>query len=284
MASQSLPLTVGRPRRGPLGTIRESIVSLVRRRRLIWYLASSTLRKGDGASLLGNLWLVLDPTLQLAIYYVVIGVILNRPEPAFPLFLFAAILPWRWFTMAVSTGTESVRRRGKVMQQIAFPHLVLPVAAVSASFGSFIFGLIPLAAIYLFYPERLTPWVLLTPVIMAIQLAWTFPIAILLSALNVFYRDIGNLVKHLLRLGFYLSPALFSYDRMLNAAADHPPADLILSLNPMAWILNSYRDLFYFGRAPDWSALLIVALASLPFTLISIYVFRRASPSFVKVL
>jgi lipopolysaccharide transport system permease protein/teichoic acid transport system permease protein len=256
----------------------------VRRRRLIWYLASSTLRKGDGASLLGNLWLVLDPTLQLAIYYVVIGVILNRPEPAFPLFLFAAILPWRWFTMAVSTGTESVRRRGKVMQQIAFPHLILPVAAVSASFGSFIFGLIPLAAIYLFYPERLTPWVLLTPVIMAIQLAWTFPIAILLSALNVFYRDIGNLVKHLLRLGFYLSPALFSYDRMLNAAAAHPPADLILSLNPMAWILNSYRDLFYFGRAPDWGALLIVALASLPFTLISIYVFRRASPSFVKVL
>jgi ABC-type polysaccharide/polyol phosphate export permease len=102
--------------------------------------------------------------------------------------------------------------------------------------------------------------------------------------LNVFYRDIGNLVKHLLRLGFYLSPALFSYERMLNAAADHPPADLILSLNPMAWILNAYRDLFYFGRAPDWGALLIVALASVPFTLISIYIFRRASPSFVKVL
>lgn len=284
MASQSAPLTVGRPRRGPLGTIGESIISLVRRRRLIWYLADSALRKGDGTSLLGNLWLVLDPTLQLAIYYVVIGVILKRPEPAFPLFLFAAILPWRWFTMAVSNGTESVRRRGKVMQQIAFPHLVLPVAAVSASFGSFVFGLIPLAAIYIFYPERLTAWVLLTPIIMAIQLAWTFPLAILLSALNVFYRDIGNLVKHLLRLGFYLSPALFSYERMLNAAAAHPPADFILGLNPMAWILNSYRDLFYFGRAPDWGALLIVALASLPFTLISIYVFRRLSPSFVKVL
>lgn len=284
MSSHSAPLTVGRPRRGPLGTISESIVSLVRRRRLIWYLADSALRKGDGTSLLGNLWLILDPTLQLAIYYVVIGVILKRPEPAFPLFLFAAILPWRWFTMAVSNGTESVRRRGKVMQQIAFPHLVLPVAAVSASFGSFVFGLIPLAAIYLFYPDRLTAWVLLTPIIMAIQLAWTFPIAILLSALNVFYRDIGNLVKHLLRLGFYLSPALFSYERMLNAAAAHPPADLILGLNPMAWILNSYRDLFYYGRAPDWAALAIVALASLPFTLISIYLFRRLSPSFVKVL
>ena len=140
MASHPASLTVGRPRRGPIGTVSDSILSLVRRRRLIWYLAESALRRGDGNSLLGSLWLILDPTLQLAIYYLVIGVILQRPEPAFPLFLFAAILPWRWFTMAVSSGTESVRRRSKVMQQIAFPHLVLPIAAITASLGSFVFG------------------------------------------------------------------------------------------------------------------------------------------------
>jgi ABC-type polysaccharide/polyol phosphate export permease len=256
MASHPATLTVGRPRRGPIGTISDSILSLVRRRRLIWYLAESSLRREDGTSLLGSLWLILDPTLQLAIYYLVIGVILQRPEPAFPLFLFAAILPWRWFTMAVSSGTESVRRRSKVMQQIAFPHLVLPVAAITASLGSFVFGLIPLASIYLFYPDRLSAWVLLTPVV----------------------------VKHALRLGFYLSPALFSYERMQRVASEHPPADIILNANPMAWILNSYRDLLYFERAPDWVALGIVTLASIPFTLLSIYAFRRMSPSFVKVL
>jgi ABC-type polysaccharide/polyol phosphate export permease len=272
MASHPASLTVGRPRRGPIGTVSDSILSLVRRRRLIWYLAESALRRGDGNSLLGSLWLILDPTLQLAIYYLVIGVILQRPEPAFPLFLFAAI------------GTESVRRRSKVMQQIAFPHLVLPVAAITASLGSFVFGLIPLAGIYLFYPDRLSAWVLLTPVVMIVQLAWMAPIAILLSALNVFYRDIGNLVKHALRLGFYLSPALFSYERMQRVASEHPPADIILSANPMAWILNSYRDLLYYERAPDWVALTVVTLASIPFTLLSIYLFRRMSPSFVKVL
>ena len=284
MASHPASLTVGRPRRGPIGTVSDSILYLVRRRRLIWYLAESALRRGDGNSLLGSLWLILDPTLQLAIYYLVIGVILQRPEPAFPLFLFAAILPWRWFTMAVSSGTESVRRRSKVMQQIAFPHLVLPIAAITASLGSFVFGLIPLAGIYLFYPDRLSAWVLLTPVVMIVQLAWMAPIAILLSALNVFYRDIGNLVKHVLRLGFYLSPALFSYERMQRVASEHPPADIILSANPMAWILNSYRDLLYYERAPDWVALTVVTLASIPFTLLSIYLFRRMSPSFVKVL
>ncbi|MFM7782712.1 MAG: hypothetical protein ACKO8J_06505, partial [Candidatus Limnocylindrus sp.] len=87
-----------------------------------------------------------------------------------------------------------------------------------------------------------------------------------------------------LRLGFYLSPALFSYERMQRVASEHPPADIILNANPMAWILNSYRDLLYFERAPDWVALAIVALASIPFTLLSIYLFRRMSPSFVKVL
>ena len=119
MTARSLELTVGRPRRGALGSIAESLVALVQRRRLIWYLADSSLRSKGENSLFGNAWLIIDPTLQLAIYYLLVGVILRRPEPAFPLFLFAAILPWRWFTQAITSSTESVRRMGKVMQQIA---------------------------------------------------------------------------------------------------------------------------------------------------------------------
>ncbi len=137
-------LTVGRPRRGALGSIADSLTALVKRRRLIWYLANSSLRSKGASSLFGNAWLIIDPALQLAIYYVLVGVILRRPEPAFPLFLFAAILPWRWFTQAISSSTESVRKMGKVMQQIVFPQIVLPFASIGASFGSFVFGFIPL--------------------------------------------------------------------------------------------------------------------------------------------
>jgi len=284
MTARSLELTVGRPRRGALGSIAESLVALVQRRRLIWYLADSSLRSKGENSLFGNAWLIIDPTLQLAIYYLLVGVILRRPEPAFPLFLFAAILPWRWFTQAITSSTESVRRMGKVMQQIVFPQIVLPFASIGASLGSFVFGFIPLLALYAVYQDRISAWILALPLVMIVQLLWTLPLAIILSAANVFYGDISNLVKHFLRLAFYLSPALFSYDKLLKAAESYPLVVQILHMNPMAWVLIAYRDLLYYGRSPDWFGLLIVGSLSIPFTLLSIYIFNRLSPGFAKVL
>jgi lipopolysaccharide transport system permease protein/teichoic acid transport system permease protein len=110
------------------------------------------------------------------------------------------------------------------------------------------------------------------------------PFAIMLSALNVFVRDVGNLLRHALRLLFYISPALFSYEKIKEILDPHPPAHLLLDLNPMAYILTAYRDLLYEGRSADWGTLAVVACASLPFTLVSLYLFRRMSPWFVKVL
>ena len=284
MATSSLRLTVGRSRRGPIGTITETVKSVIRRRRLLLYLTVSELRKDGGNSLLGNLWLIVDPAVQLAIYFFLVGMVLDRQQPAFALFLFSAILPWRWLSMALVSAAKSVRAKDQVMRQIAFPHIVLPIASLSASSASFLFGILPLCSLYLVYPERLTPWVLSFPLIGVVQLLWMLPVAILFSALSVFFRDISNLLTHALRIAFYISPGLFSYDRILEILEKRPPARLLLDLNPMAWILTAYRDIFYEGRSADWGALLGVALASIPFTLVSIYLFRRMAPSFPKVL
>lgn len=284
MATQPLRLTVGRPKQGPLGTIVETGQSVIQRRRLLLYLTVAEVRNDGGNSLLGNLWLILDPAIQLAIYYFLVGAVLNRPQPAFALFLFSAILPWRWLSMALSSAAVSVRKKDKVMRQIAFPHIVLPIASLSASSLSFLFGLLPLCCLYLVYPDRLTPWILSFPLIAVVQILWMLPLAIFFSALSVFFRDIGNLITHALRIAFYLSPALFSYDRILEVLEQRPPARVLLDLNPMAWILTAYRDIFYEGRSADWGALLGVALASIPFTLVSVYLFRRMAPSFPKVL
>lgn len=262
----------------------ETIGAAVGQRRLIWYLAVSSLRKRGTDSLLGNLWWVLDPALQMGVYYVLVGVILKRSEPAYPLFLFAAILPWKWFSTCLADSTSSIRLREKVLRQIAFPQIVLPIATMTASVASFAFGLIPLLALYLFYPDRLTAWVLLLPVVAAVQLLWTLPFAVVLSASNVFFRDVGNLIGHLLRLWFYLSPGLFSVERIREIADRHPPLSLLVDANPFTWLFGAYRDLLYYGRSPDWLVLGVLALASLPVSFVAIHIFRRVSPSFVKVL
>ena len=284
MTTQSTELTVGRPRRGSIGTILESLASLVERRRLVWYLTISEIRNKGTNSLLGNVWWFLDPALQLFVYFLLVSVIFQQAQPAILLFLGSAILPWKWFTAALASATTSVRGREQVMRQIAFPHLVLPTASVLASVGNFLFALVPLGALYLLYPDRLTPWALAVLPVAAVQFLWTIPAVIILSAVAVFFRDISNFIPHGLRIWFYLSPALFPIETLREIGSRHPWFNFFVDINPFTWIFSGYRDALYYGRAPDWGALGVLALASVPVTLLSIYLFRRASPLFVKVL
>ena len=94
MTTHSTELTVGRPRRGSIGTIVESLSSLLERRRLVWYLTVSEVRNKGTNSLLGNVWWFLDPALQLFVYFLLVSVIFKQDQPAILLFLGCAILPW----------------------------------------------------------------------------------------------------------------------------------------------------------------------------------------------
>jgi ABC-type polysaccharide/polyol phosphate export permease len=109
-------------------------------------------------------------------------------------------------------------------------------------------------------------------------------VAILASALTVFYRDIGNLSGHLLRIWFYLSPALYGSDQIQKLAQNHPQLFAIYSLNPFAGIFESYRNLIYYGTAPQWGLLALVAIEGVVGILISVLIFRRLEPAFAKVL
>jgi len=284
MTTHSTDLTVGRPRRGSIGSIFETVAALIERRRLVWYLTVSEVRNKGTNSLLGNVWWFLDPALQLFVYFLLVNVLFHRSQPAILLFLGAAILPWKWFSTALTNGVTAVRGREQVMRQIAFPHIVLPAASVLASVGNFLFALVPLGALYLIYPDRLTPWALGVFPVALVQFLWTIPAVITLSALAVFFRDISNFIPHGLRIWFYLSPALFPIETLRAIGERHPWFGVLVNANPFTWIFTGYRDALYDGRAPDWVPLGILALASIPAILLSTYFFRRVSPLFVKVL
>jgi ABC-type polysaccharide/polyol phosphate export permease len=284
MTTHSTELTVGRPRRGTIGTIFESLASLVERRRLVWYLTMSEIRNKGANSVLGNVWWFLDPALQLFVYFLLVSVIFQQAQPAILLFLGSAILPWKWFSAALASATTSVRGREQVMRQIAFPHIVLPASSVFASVANFAFALVPLGALYLLYPDRLTPWALAVLPVAVVQFLWTVPVVIMLSAVAVFFRDVSNFIPHGLRIWFYLSPALFPLEKLQALGDQYPWFGFFVTINPFTWLFSGYRDALYYGRSPEWEVLGILALASIPATLLSIYLFRRVSPLFVKVL
>ena len=277
-------------RPGALALVRLGITETLSRRRLIAYLVRADLKKKGADTLLGNIWWVIDPLLQMAIYWLLIGVILQRDQyEDYPLFIFAAILPWKWLDSTVKDGVRAVTSQERLIKQIYFPKLVLPLAASVSGVANFAFGLIPLFALmFLLYPHRVSAWLLLIPVIGLVQLLFSTGLAILVSGVNVFYRDVGNLSRHLMRFWFYLSPTLYGMDMVAQIVDTHPTIGPLVSawfkLNPMTYILTAYRDVIYYGQAPDWASLLVIAGVSIAILALSILFFKRVEPSFAKVL
>ncbi len=274
-------------RPGPLALIRLGISETLSRRRLIAYLVRADLKKTGADTLLGNIWWVVDPLLQMLVYWLLVSVILGRGGDIkdFPLFIFAAILPWKWFDTTVRDGTHAVVGQERVIKQIYFPKLVLPLAASMSGIVNFAFGMVPLVGMMLLlYPGHLSLWLILIPVVAVVQLAFSTGLAILISAVNVFYRDVGNLMRHLMRFWFYLSPTLYGVSQVESLTNKHPLIGTWFAVNPWTYILNSYRDLIYYGRAPEWSALLVILGVSFFVLAIAIWLFKRVEPSFAKVL
>ncbi len=119
---------------------------------------------------------------------------------------------------------------------------------------------------------------------MIVQVVFSLGIAILLSALNVFYRDVGNLARHVLRMWFYLSPALYPPELVHQLAEKNPIIGDIFALNPWTVLFGAYRDLLFVGQPPPWSSLAILFAFSVGLVLVAVYLFKRAEPAFAKVL
>jgi len=265
----------------PFELIAEGVREIWSRRRLTRYLVQADLHRHGADTVLGNIWWVLDPLLQMVVYVILVSVIFNRGGPDYPLFIFSAILPWKWFSASVNDSITSVTSRDRIIKQVNFPKIVLPVAATSSGIVSFAFGLIPLLGLMLlFYPDRITAYLLLIPVVAVVQLVFTLAIAVLVSAVNVFFRDVGNVARHILRIWFYLSPSLYG----LDALTGNPTLQNLMRLNPWATLFESYRDLIYNGTAPLWGQLVILLAVSIVGLGLAMVFFKRVEPSFAKVL
>ena len=278
-------------RPGPIALLVEAAREVLSRRRLVRYLVQAEVRKRGANTLLGNIWWVLDPLLLMAVYVVLVTIITRREIPDYPLFLFAAILPWKWFSTAIVDATGSVVNQQRLVRQIAFPKIVLPISATTAAVVGFAFGLIPLAAIMLLYPHRLTPLVILIPVIAVVQYVFTLAVALLVAAGNVFVRDLGNVMRHLLRLWWYLSPGLYSLALLdeVDLFDSYPLLRTLIEVNPFAVLFEAYRSVIYGTLEgppvmPDWAALGILLAVSLGLLAVATIAFKRLEPSFAKVL
>jgi ABC-type polysaccharide/polyol phosphate export permease len=278
--------------RGPLTLVKEGIADIRSRRRLVRYLVQADAHKRGADTLLGNIWWVLDPLLQMLVYLVFVAIIVPRSTPDYPLFIFSAILPWKWFSASITDATTSIVSQDQLIKQIQFPKIVLPVAAVTAGVVSFAFGTVALALLMIFFPHRISPYLLFIPVIAAVQYVFTLACALLVAAGNVFFRDLGNVVGHVLRLWWFLSPGLYSLANLdqIHFFKANPIIATLANANPFAILFEAYRSVIYGvpetppNGPPNLASLAILLVASTLVLGAATIVFKRLEPNFAKVI
>jgi ABC-type polysaccharide/polyol phosphate export permease len=298
-AAMSSGETAAKVRQAPGGPssitlLRQGITDILSRRRLIRYQVQAEMKKRGSDTILGNLWWILDPLLQLVVYVIFVSIIARKPAPDYPLFIFAAIVPWKWFSAVITDATSSVVRSGQLIRQIAFPKIVLPVSTATAEVVGFMWGLVPLGALLLLHPHRLSLMIVWLPVIAGVQFVFTLAAAVLVSAANVFFRDLGNALGHALRLWWFLSPGLYSLESLRETSfiQNNPILGTLAGLNPFAVLFEAYRAVLYGApdgavgttHPPDLIALGTLLVASLLFLAVCITFFKRVEPEFAKVL
>jgi ABC-type polysaccharide/polyol phosphate export permease len=305
-------------RPGPIALIRNAITDVWSRRRLIGYMVRADVKKRGANTVLGNVWWVLDPLITMLIYVLVMTVIFQRATPDFPLFLLSAMVPFKWFTSTIASSTTAVTGKQGLIKQIMFPKIILPVTSNLSQVVGFLFGeLVLFIVLIVAYTSHLTIQVFWVPLIAVVQFTFVLGFSFMVSAVTVFYRDVGIVIGHFMRLLFWISPILWSFNAVAGrgqaleesmASADQtlglPIGTLFntLRFNPMAILLESYRKVIYgtigattqpdggkelFWKPashPDFMLLALIFVTGLVFIFIGTIVFKRMEPAFAKLL
>lgn len=244
-------------------------------RDLIWNLVLRDLKGRYKNSVLGYLWSLLNPLLLMGVFTVLFKFLLNNPIPNFPVFIIVALLPWNLTATTVSGAVTSITGQSALIKKIYFPREVIPIALVLANLINYLLALPAMIAIMLLLNAHFQPVALLFPVIVLIQAILLLGLALFLSCLNVFFRDTQVIMDVLLTAWFFLTPIFYRLDDIVPRWSR-----LVRWLNPMASLVDFYRDIFYLGGMPGLDALVRTLVTALLVLLVGYLFFLRLSSRF----
>lgn len=261
------------------------LMELYRFRVLLYYLVVRELKGRYKSSVLGFLWTLLNPLLMMLVFTVVFTVILpNYAVPQYPIFLLCGLLPWNYFSASVIGSIHSVVGNANLVKKVYFPREILPIATVLAQLINFLLALLVLFALLLIFRMPLSPRWWMLPLVILLHTCFTIGLALILSAVNVYYRDTMMIMDVVIMAWFFLTPVFYpldvlprSYEVLGFSLNVHR---LMYILNPMASLINTYRDLLYLGTYTEMDFFLRTAVTSLGVLALGYWIFVRLSPNF----
>ena len=230
-------------------------------RELIWHKAWADFLASAARTYLGVVWWVLDPLLNMLVYYLVFGVFLGQRTEGFVPFLLVGIVAWRFFEAGLKQGSRAILNSSGLVTQVAFHKIVFTFSTLLTQALQMAFSLIPLAIVLAFTGIHPGPQVLLFPVVLAVELLFIMGVAVPMAAILPLVPDLANLQDNLVRLLFYFSGIFYAGTSLPQ------PYQTIFWLNPMGWLIHAQRQCLLDGEVPALAPLAAITA----FSLVGIY-------------
>lgn len=228
------------------------------------------------ASFLGILWSFINPLLQVLVYALVFPYIMRVQTDNYLIFLICGVIPWTWFTNSITNGTTCVTNNANLIKKVYFPREILPISIVTSGLINFLISCIIILLFVIFGGIGLSWHLIFLPLIAIVQYIFSLALVFLLSAFNVYVKDVEYMVIFLLNLFFYATPILYSTEMFSGWFM------WIFRLNPLAHIINAYRDVFYVHQVPQILNLFILLVGGLIVLILCYKVFKRLEKRFAE--
>lgn len=253
------------------------LADLAARRHYIWQVSVSELRARHMDTALGNLWHLLNPLLQITVYYLIFGVMLgtDRGTENFIAFLTVGVFAYGFTQRATMAGARSLTRNSGLIRLISFPRALLPITAtLTEALASINVLAVTMAVVVVTGEQPSATWLLVVPIYVA-QYVLTTGFALIAARAANHVADITQLLPFIFRLGFYASGVLFN----VNAYVDNNGYRLLFELNPMYCFIELYRDVLL-GYAVSWGIIISAACWTIGASVVGFLWFRAGEESY----
>jgi len=255
---------------------------LWRYRELFYILSWRDIKVRYKQTVVGALWSIIRPLLTMIIFTLVFSKIANLPSEGtapYAIMVYAAMLPWQFFSNALSEASGSLIGNANLISKVYFPRLIIPTAAVITSFIDFLISFVILAGLMIYYQYMPSLNMLLLPVFLVIAFLASMGLGLYLTAMNVKYRDFRYIVPFMVQFGLYISPVGFSSSIIPEKYR------LLYSLNPMVGVIDGFRWCILGGDSNIYMPGFLLSLGIVVFFLfLGIHQFRKMEKTFADVI
>jgi lipopolysaccharide transport system permease protein len=249
-------------------------------RELFYFLAWRDMKTRYAQTAVGAGWAIIQPLLTTIIFTVVFSYWAKVPSDGlpYPLFAYAAILPWTLFARSLERSTLSLVNEGGLIKKVYFPRVIIPIASTFINLVDFMVGLAILIVMMLWYQSWPTWGIVALPFFIGMALAASLSVSMWLSAINVKYRDVASVVPLMTQLWMFASPVLYPSSIVPEQLRSW------YALNPMAGVIEGFRWALLGKEPPDWSIVMISGGVVCTILLTGIMFFRRVERTFADII